>query len=397
MTNAITAQNLGKCYKVRGMAPPTLFGALKTTFRRRKAEPFWALKEISFDIPKGKTVGVIGPNGSGKSSLLGLITGTISPTTGQVTTDGRISSLLELGAGFHPDLTGTENVYLNAAILGIPREDIRKRMDHIIAFSGLQDFMDMPVKHYSSGMYVRLGFAVAVEMKPDILLIDEVLAVGDIAFQLKCLDRIRDFQRRGKTLLFVSHALQTVEEFCDESFLIHHGNLVARGDPADVILKYIRAFMGEGGYLYTQEFGSREAEFTNIRLMNDKNEETAMFGSGQPLHIDIEYNAHQRIEKPVFGFSLKTGNGFYVFGSNTQIEKYDIPFIEGEGTIRLTIDPLPLLQGNFFLSLSMHSWDHATQYHRREDWYPFGVKNTAETQGIFQINSQWQHDNVATT
>ncbi|NCC49746.1 MAG: ABC transporter ATP-binding protein [Spartobacteria bacterium] len=391
MKSAITAQHLGKCYKVRGMAPPTLFGALKNTFCRKKTEPFWALKEVSFDIPKGKTVGVIGPNGSGKSSLLGLVTGTIFPTTGYVKTDGRISSLLELGAGFHPDLTGTENVYLNAAILGIPREDIRKRMDHIVAFSGLHDFMNMPVKHYSSGMYVRLGFAVAVEMNPDILLIDEVLAVGDIAFQLKCLDRIRDFQRKGKTLLFVSHALQTVEEFCDETFLIHHGDLVARGDPAEVILKYIRAYMGEGGYLYTQEFGTREVEFTQVRLLDDMNREAGSFESGKPMHVDIGYKTSQRIEKPVFGFSLKTGNGFYVFGSNTQIEHYDIPYIEGEGHIRLTINPLPLLQGNFFLSLSVHSWDHATQYHRREDWYPFGVKNTGETLGIFHINSQWSH------
>ncbi|HNS80539.1 MAG TPA: ABC transporter ATP-binding protein, partial [Kiritimatiellia bacterium] len=173
------------------MGPPTLAGAVKGLFCRRKKEDFWALQGLDFDVQPGKTVGVIGPNGSGKSSLLGLVTGTIFPTTGHVKTSGRIASLLELGAGFHPDLTGRENVYLNAAILGMKREDIRRRMDHIIEFSGLKDFMDQPVKHYSSGMYVRLGFAVAIEMDPDILLIDEVLAVGDLAFQLKCLDRIR--------------------------------------------------------------------------------------------------------------------------------------------------------------------------------------------------------------
>ena len=388
--NAIEARNLGKSYRVRGVGAPTLFGTLASSFRRQKTETFWALKDVSFEIPRGKTVGVIGPNGSGKSSLLGLVAGTITPSTGRVTAEGRISSLLELGAGFHPDLSGRENVFLNAAILGIPREDIRKRFDPIVEFAGLKDFIDMPVKHYSSGMYVRLGFSVAVEMNPDILLIDEVLAVGDIAFQLRCLDRIRDFQKKGKTLLFVSHALQTVEEFCDEAFLIHHGQLVARGHPGDVILSYIKQYMGEGGYLYTQEYGTREAEFTDVRLLDETGREPATFVTGKPLVVEIAYRATTRIENPVFGFSVKTGNGFYVYGSNTQIAKYAVPAIEGEGRIRLRLDPLTLMQGNFFLSLSIHSWDHAMQYHRREDWYPFAVRNPTEAPGIFQLQSSWE-------
>ncbi len=396
MTIAIHAENLGKRYYVRGHAPPTAIGSLKSLICRQKKEEFWALKEVDFKIKKGSTIGVIGPNGSGKSSTLGLVTGTISPTTGWVKTYGRISSLLELGAGFHPDLSGRENVFLNAAILGIPREDIKRRMDHIIEFSGLHDFIDMPVRNYSSGLYVRLGFAVAVEMKPEILLIDEVLAVGDIAFQLKCLDRIRQFQREGKTLMFVSHALQTVEEFCDEAFLIHHGKLVTRGNPPDVILQYIRAYMGEGGYLYTQEFGTREVELTDVKLLDEHEQDPGTFTSGLPMHIDIHYTAHQRIEKPVFGFSLKTGNGFYVYGTNTQIQHIPIDFIEGEGIMRLTINPLTLMTGNFFLSLSVHSWDHATQFHRREDWYPFGVKNTGDAQGIFELPSSWKLQPVKT-
>ncbi len=388
--NAIEARNVGKWYWVRGLAPPTLFGTLVKSARRQTSQKFWALKGVDFDIERGKTVGVIGPNGSGKSSLLGLVAGTITPSEGTVTSQGRISSLLELGAGFHPDLTGRENVFLNAAILGIPHEDIRKRFDHIVEFAGIPEFIDMPVKHYSSGMYVRLGFAVAVEMNPDILLIDEVLSVGDIAFQLKCLDRIRDFQKKGKTLLFVSHALQTVEEFCHEVFLIHHGKLVARGDPQDVILKYIKSYMGEGGYLYTQEFGTREVEITGVRLLDKTGAEAGAFETGKAMLVDISYKAHQRLDNPVFGFSIKTGNGFYVFGSNTQIANYPVKTIEGEGTIRLKLDPLTLMQGNFFLSLSIHSWDHAAQYHRREDWYPFAVKNPTQALGIFQLNSGWE-------
>jgi len=307
--NAIEVKNLSKRYRMKGLGPPTLFGTISHSLRRKKKEYFWALQDIDFVVQKGKTVGLIGPNGSGKSSLLGLIARTITPTSGTVTTNGRISSLLELGAGFHPDLSGRENVFLNAAILGIPREDIEKRFDHIVGFANLHEFIDMPVKHYSSGMYVRLGFAVAVEMNPDILLIDEVLAVGDIAFQLKCLDRIREFQRKGKTLLFVSHALQTVEEFCDEAFLIHHGTRVAAGDPPDVILKYIQSYMGEGGYLYTQEFGSREAEITDVKMLDETGNESGAFMAGKPMFIDISYRADKRIENPVFGFSVKTGNG----------------------------------------------------------------------------------------
>lgn len=387
--NAIEATQLGKAYRKQGIGPPTLFGALSRGLRGRRTEEFWALRDVSFDIARGRTVGVVGPNGSGKSSLLGLVAGTITPTRGSVRTEGRVSSLLELGAGFHPDLSGRENVFLNAALLGIPREDVRRRYDHIVAFAGLAEFMDMPVKHYSSGMYVRLGFAVATELNPDVLLVDEVLAVGDIAFQLKCLDRIRDFQRRGKTLLLVSHALQTVEEFCHEAFLLYRGEMVARGDPPDVILKYMTSFMGEGGYLYRQEFGTREAEFTDVVLRGPDGTESASFQTGRALHVDIGYRAKARIENPVFGFSIKTGNGLYVYGSNTQLAKCAVPFIEGEGAMRLTLDPLTLKGGNFFLSLSIHSPDHAAQYHRREDWYPFVVKDPTETPGLFELHSAW--------
>ncbi|NKB25786.1 MAG: ATP-binding cassette domain-containing protein [Kiritimatiellae bacterium] len=388
--NAIEAIDLGKRYGLKGHVAPTLFGTITRRLKREKSEYFWALRGVNFKIQKGKTVGVIGPNGSGKSSMLGLTAGTIAPTEGQIKTHGRIASLLELGAGFHPDLTGRENVFLNAAILGIPREDIQRRFDAIVDFAGLYDFIDMPVKHYSSGMYVRLGFAVAVEVDPDIMLIDEVLSVGDIAFQLKCLDRIRQFQRKGKTLLFVSHALQTIEEFCDEVFLIHKGQLVSQGDAPETILTYIKSYMGEGGYLYTQEFGSKEVEITDVQLRDDQGNETSSFLSGTSMTIKITYHAHKQIEKPVFGFSLKTGNGFYVFGTNTQIMKKPIDVIEGQGIMELKISPLTLLHGNFFLSLSIHSWDHTIQYHRREDWYPFAVKNTSQHLGVFQMNCDWK-------
>ncbi len=386
---AIEARGVGKRYRVRGHAPPTLFGRLASAIRGRRPDEFWALREATFEVPAGRTFGVIGPNGSGKSSLLGLVAGTITPTCGRVTTRGRVCSLLELGAGFHPDLTGRENVFLNAALLGIPREDVRRRFDRIAEFAGLGPFIEEPVRHYSSGMYVRLAFAVAAESEPDVLLIDEVLAVGDVAFQLRCLDRIRELQRRNRTLLFVSHALQTVEEFCHEVLLVHRGSIVARGEPAPTILRYIREFMGEGGPVYTQEFGTREVEIADVTFRDADGREAAVFETGWPMHVDVRWRARGRIERPVFGFSVKTANGLYVFGSNTQIAGVEIRAIEGEGKIRLTLDPLTLMSGQYLLSLAIHSWDHARQFHRREDWYPFAVRNPTGALGAFFLNSRW--------
>lgn len=387
---AIEVENLGKCYRLRGVARASIRDVLTGGWRRNPSEMFWALREVTFTVPRGASVGVVGPNGSGKSSLLGLIAGTITPTTGTVRTHGTISSLLELGAGFHPDLSGRENVFLNAAILGIPREDIAKRMDYIIEFSGLRDFIDMPVRNYSSGMYVRLGFAVAVEMDPDILLVDEVLAVGDLAFQMKCFDRIRDFQKRGKTILLVSHDLVAVENFCDEVKLIHQGRLVAQGNPNDVILSYLKTYMARIGHLNVEEHGTRDVEFTQVRLLDEHGRETSTFTTGHAMRVEILYHAKRRIENAVFGFSLKTGNGFFLYGTNTQIMKVPVPPLEGEGTVELTFKPLSLMAGKYFLSLAVHSWDHSVQYHRLEDWYPFAVQNESPAHGIFQLPCEWR-------
>jgi ABC-type polysaccharide/polyol phosphate transport system ATPase subunit len=387
---AITAQQLGKAYRAQGVGVPTLYKTLGRLIERRKLERFWALKNVSFEIPRGATIGVIGPNGSGKSSLLGLIAGTITPTTGQVRAEGRISSLLELGAGFHPEMSGRENVILNASILGIPREDIRRKMDRIIDFAGLRDFIDMPVKHYSSGMYVRLGFAVAVETDPDILLTDEVLAVGDVAFQNKCMERLHDFKRRGKTMMFVSHALETVQQFCDEAFLILDGELTERGSPKDVIFSYLKGYMLKIGKLSVEEFGTRQIVIEDITLRDAEGRETAEFQSGGALLVDVHYDARERIETPVFGFGIKSADGVHVCGSNTNIEQVAIPAVDGKGTIQIRLDPLPLREGHFFLSLSCHSPDHKTQYHRLEDWLAFTVKDESDRAGLVTLNSHWQ-------
>jgi ABC-type polysaccharide/polyol phosphate transport system ATPase subunit len=390
-TPAIRVENLGKRYLMRGVARSSLSDLLVHGFRRKETQMFWALRGVTFDVPRGCTVGVVGPNGSGKSSMLGLLAGTITPSEGTVHTEGRLSSLLELGAGFHPDLSGRENIFLNAALLGIPREDVKRRLDHIIDFAGLRDFIDMPVKNYSSGMYVRLGFAVAVEMDPDILLIDEVLAVGDMAFQMKCFDRLREFQQRNKTILLVSHDLVAVESFCDEVKLIHQSKLVAQGEPSDVILTYMKTYMARIGQLNVEEHGTRDIEFGAVRLLDAHGHETGTHITGQPMVVEIPYFARTRIADPVFGYSIKTGNGFFIYGTNTQILQVPIGPVEGHGVVRLSFEPLALMEGKYFLSLAIHSADHTTQYHRREDWYPFAVKNASSAYGVFQLNGVWSH------
>ncbi|GAB6060142.1 ABC transporter ATP-binding protein [Desulfonatronum parangueonense] len=387
---AIEAENVGKRYYVQSIGQQTLFSTLAGAFKGGSRQEFWALRGLNFKVRKGMTVGVVGPNGSGKSTLLGLVAGTITPTEGEIRTHGRISSLLELGAGFHPDLSGRENVFLNASILGIPRDYVLKRFDHIVDFAGLRDFIDTPVKHYSSGMYVRLGFAVAVEMDPDILLIDEVLAVGDAAFQMKCLDRVRQFQKKGKTLFLVSHALETVGEFCDEVMLIHDGRLLDQGDPSTVILSYLKSYMVRIGMLNVEEHGTKDVEIEETLLLDESGKETNIFEAGQEMIVEVHYHARKRIEMPVFGFNIKTGNGIYVFGSNTQIAKTSLEFIEGRGVMRLRIAPLTLKRGNFFLSLAIHSWDHTVQFHRREDWYPFIIRDASESPGLVHLNTTWK-------
>ena len=387
----IQVKQLGKAYRAQTVGVPTLYKTVSRWLQRRQVERFWALRDVSFAVKRGATIGVIGPNGSGKSSLLGLIAGTITPTTGQVTTRGRISSLLELGAGFHPEMSGRENVVLNGSILGIPREDVRRRMDHIIAFAGLEEFIDMPVKHYSSGMYVRLGFAVAVETDPDILLTDEVLAVGDVAFQEKCMERLHDFKRRGKTMLFVSHSLETVQQFCDEAFLILKGQLVERGPPKNVIFSYLKDYMLKIGKLEVEEFGTRQVEIRDIQTRNEQDAATTTFKSGGVMSVEIHYEAHERIEHPVFGFGIKSANGVHICGTNTAIEAYPMPPIEGRGTVAIRIDPLRLGDGSYFLSLACHAPDHKTQYHRLEDWLAFSVTDETERAGVVYLDTAWSH------
>ena len=356
--------------------------------RRRPRQLFTALSDISFSVAPGETLGLIGANGAGKSTLLSIIAGTMTPTSGTVSTRGIVSSLLELGAGFHPDLTGRENVFLYGAIMGIPHETMKKRFDAIVDFSGLHDFIDQPVRFYSSGMYVRLGFAVAVQVEPDILLIDEVLAVGDADFQKKCLDKMAEFRRLGKSMLIISHDLGIIKSVSDRILFLSHGQVSGLGQPDVITEQYKTAILGSR--TQRRDWGNGEALITNAVLINPDGSPAALNPCAPHLLVRLDYEAKHPITDPVFGFAVEDADGHVVSGSNTQLAGFSIPSISGKGSILLHLD-LSTLQGgvNYILSFSLHSADHKTNYHRIDHAFPIFLERLREFDGIALFPSSW--------
>ncbi len=389
--HAIVVEGIGKRYLLRKEQDRTLKGTLLGALRRRGVRSdLWALKDVRFSVRKGETFGVIGANGAGKSTLLGVLAGTIRPTEGRLHVAGRISSLLELGAGFHPDLTGRENVYLNGSILGLPRSYINSKFDDIVAFAGLAQFIDSPVKHYSSGMYVRLGFSVAVEVDPDVLLVDEVLAVGDESFKKKCLGKMAEFQRAGKTIAVVSHDLDTVKKICSRVMLLGEGRVLELGEPEAVVEEYKRLGLQQQDDVFRREWGTRAAEITEVEILDGQGVPTERFRSGETMRVRLRFVAHERIADPVFGFSVADYQGKLCYGSNTAIAGTDLGAINGSGAIELTIEPLNLLRGKFFLSLALHSRDHQTHYHRLDHAYVFWVVSDTRAEGFIELKNTWE-------
>lgn len=369
-----------------------------------ETETFWALKDVSFNIPKGKMIGIIGSNGSGKSTLLRLLAGIMSPTSGSIKARGRVAALIELGAGFHPELSGRENVFINGIILGLSKKEIGDRFDEIVRFAGLENFIDSPVKNYSSGMYMRLGFAIAINVDPDILLIDEILAVGDEEFQHKCLHKINEFKRKGKTLVFVSHDLNSVERFCDEVFWLEDGSLKASGLPRMVIDKYTdyvssfeegRAFENHHQALEDAKkdspnrWGTREVEITAINIFDMAGKERYLYKTGENVSIRVGYSAHERIHEPVFGIKITRNDGVCCYATNTQIDEYQISEIIGEGEIWFEIKSLYLIEGNYLLDLAVHSRDYQKVYDYHSHLYSLTMKTDRKDEGIFRPDHRW--------
>lgn len=380
-------------------------------------DEFWALRNINMDIKKGETIGLIGENSSGKSSLLKLMTRILYPDEGHIYTEGKIAALIEVGAGFHSELSGRENIYINGSILGFKKKEIEASLEEIIEFSGLERFIDNPIKTYSSGMYVRLGFSIAINVDPDILLIDEILAVGDENFQKKCLQKIDGFKSEGKTIIIVSHDLQTIEKMCDRVFLLDNGLVASEGAPVDVISDYHKTlFEKEEKALRaeqidkvpaatppqedkppapeTNRWGSKEAEITRVEFLNARNEKSDVFKTGDLMKIRIHYEAKERIKNPVFGIAFYREDGIHINGPNTKTSNYDIDSIKGKGFIDYIINSMPLFSSTYYLTAAildysyLHTYDH---WHRCFKFNVIESKKIKERNGIVYIPSEWRH------
>ena len=391
---AIDVSRVTKRFRLRG-ASASLKTAAIDFLRGRPPRTFTALDDVSLRVRRGETVGIVGANGAGKSTLLSIIAGTIRATSGTARTRGSVSSLLELGAGFHPDLTGRENVMLDGAIMGIPRETMRRRFDEIVDFAGLAEFIDQPVRHYSSGMYVRLGFSVAVQVDPDILLVDEVLAVGDADFQRKCLEKMAEFRDRGKAMLLISHDINTVRRVADRVAYLAKGRLLAFGDPADVSSAYEReAEAAAAASVAQREWGTGEARIVRAACVDPATgeERTGSLALRSPGRTEfrLRWGAARRVEWPVFGFSIADrATSRVVFGTNTQIAGRRIPAIEGEGGLAFSVDLSRLHPGDYLVSFSLHSEDHKTNYHRLEHALRLKVENGLWFDGLVSLPVEW--------
>ena len=424
MTPAIELTNVTKIYRrYTGRQFSTLKSALLQRSLMRDLQPsetFPALTDVSFTVPKGSTYGVIGRNGSGKSTALKLVAGITKPTGGVVRVDGRISALIELGAGFHPEISGRENVFINGIMLGLTKRQIQERFDEIVEFAELREFIDAPVKTYSSGMYMRLGFAVAIHVDPDVLLVDEVLAVGDEGFTHKCLDKFSEFRRRGKTILLVTHSLNLVERFCDEALWLDAGRAQTHGDPKRVVGAYLTAVeQGEEQLmvettaravesaappgadvpqpqdLTTNMFqategrwGSREIEITDVVLRDAAGQPSHVFHSGEPLSIVLRLRAKQPTDDVVFGIGVFNAEGVCCYGTNTFIEEMNPAALNGDAEATFAIDALDLVEGTYKLDVAVHKRDgYPYDYHRL--LYTFRVKSRMHDVGIYRPRHKW--------
>lgn len=393
MTSAISVKDVSKKFRLYHDRNQSLKSAVLRG-RRARYEEFLALDEVSFEVEAGTTFGLIGENGSGKSTMLKCMAKILRPDGGSIRVDGKVSALLELGAGFHPELSGKENIYLNGTILGLPAKEIDRKYDEIVEFAGLERFIDTPVKNYSSGMYVRLGFSVAINVDPDVLLVDEVLAVGDEQFQRRCNEKFAEMRKAEKTIVVVSHGLALMRNICDSVAWFEHGNLREIGGAGEVIDNYIAEVQtdrqeeeGQGS-----RWGSGEVQIDDIELLDRSGAPVSRFATGDAVTLRIHFNAHERIEKPVFGIAMFNLDGLLVTLPSTRDAHFPIDEIEGRGTIDHSVENLMLLPGTYDLSVSVY--DHAIvhPFDYRQHYLRFDVDpgEPRETRGgVFSMGGKW--------
>ncbi len=404
MSTAIEFSHVSKFFRLERDKPRAfqdLFISLAQRRLNRKAQEFWALKDVSFDVQKGETVGLIGSNGSGKSTALKLITRIISPNAGTVSTHGRVTALLELGAGFHPELSGRDNIYLNGAILGLSRKEVDKKIDTIIDFSELNDFVDVQVKNYSSGMYARLGFSVSVHLDPEILLLDEVLSVGDQSFQQKCNERMMKLRKKGITILFVSHDLDAVWRLCSKTVWLDQGKVVMDGPTPKVIDAYLKNVLEQDTKQDRVEswaenrYGSGEAYVTDVEFLGDEMLPRHVFMTNESLIVRMHYQAKKLVQNPVFGLAfIHTSSGAHLAGPNNRLAQTPIPYIEGKGYVDYRIEKLPFLPGDYTITTSIYDWADTYKYDYWDQCTKFTVVpgGTNERYGLLALSGSWSQE-----
>ncbi|NJM99997.1 MAG: ABC transporter ATP-binding protein [Phormidesmis sp. RL_2_1] len=405
MAYSIVVDNLGKRFnRYHAQKPVTIMEAALSGLRRmRPLEAFWALRNVSFTVSPGEMVGILGHNGAGKSTLLQLIGGVGYPEEGRIQVNGRIGALLDLGAGFHPDLTGRENVFVNAVIGGLTHQQVRRRFDSIVEFAELASFIDNPLRTYSTGMQMRLAFSIAIHIDSEVLLVDEFLSVGDLSFQAKCLARIRDLKKQGSAIVLISHEPDTVKALCNKVIWLRHGQIVAQGD-ADVVAGHYAVEMHNDTGQNTpilpsgmsaadlehqvdqHRFGSLEAEITVAKLLPSSEMLT-----GESLTIEINYMSSNTILNPVFSVDIsRREDGFICLDTNTQAMRFEVEKIQGQGQVHLTLDRLDLSTGEYFVNVGIFrgDWKYAYDYH----WhvYPLSVQAESNSEGLMMPPGRWR-------
>ncbi len=425
--NAIEVKDVVKKFKIYFDKGHTL--KEKTLFRgRRKYEERKVLNGISFEVKKGEAVGLVGSNGCGKSTTLKLLTKIMYPDSGQIEMCGRVSSLIELGAGFHPDMSGRENIYINASIFGLSKKEIDSRMEDIITFSGLRDYLDNPVRTYSSGMYMRLAFSVAINVDADILLIDEILAVGDANFQAKCFDKLREIQFHGTTIVLVAHDTSAIEGFCSKAIWINKGKIAEQGKAGEVVDAYLAFMNGKKieelhkmeelhehkiKELHKEEkrkkdrkeikqkeaktnetedtnhFGRMDIEIDRAEMINENGEAATIFQTGEYLKINIYYKVNKPLTEYVFGVGIYNLNGETLYGNNTQLDHIRIPHTNNEGCVIFHLKNLPLLSGKYILNVGIVDTD-GTPLDFYRNYCTFDVVSKDRSTGYFSIEHSWE-------
>jgi ABC-type polysaccharide/polyol phosphate transport system ATPase subunit len=395
-TGSIRVEHVARRFRVYPQQQRTL-KELFVARRRVRGTDVWALQDVSFAVEPGEAIGLIGRNGSGKTTLLRLLAGIIKPTSGQVDVGGRVGSLLELGAGFHPDFTGRENVYLNGSIHGLTRATVRRRLDEIVAFAGLEQFIDLPVRTYSSGMAMRLGFAVAAHLEADVLLLDEVFAVGDEEFQRRCFGKIFEFKQRGGTIVFVSHDASAVERLCERAVLLRDGRIEADAPTQEALARYHRLLAAErdpaerlGGL---REWGSGEARVAEVEVLGSAGEPRNQFLAGEPLTLRLLLVAEQPLDAPAVHYELRSESGLLVAGGVQSTAELGWPRTGGELRLRFDVDRLPLADGRFHLRIGLEAVD-GRLVHQLDEAASFLVVPEGEERGFARVDGRWTREEI---